>query len=329
MNFFGCVPRFLKTHGSWVLTVFGLVGFGTTVILTAKEAPKVYEETADAQMRKIDEVWDKYPAENTVITNGWMQEHADEIYLTGWEKFKIAFPIYLPSIVSGLASAGCFLGAQIINAKQQTALLAAYGLLATEYDQYRQVIRETEGEETDRQAVILARKRTAELEREIERMKKENGPFLYAIDTLPDVVFEDKPANVHEALMHFNRNLILRGENNLAELYNFFGLPESYTQDPMAKNYGWNEYENEITFEAGYMDFDILPVETNSGQEIRLIHCFIPPYDLNANYGESDSPDFLGIVMPGYDPAYMIETLKRFPSEKVPVEHPSLYAPHI
>lgn len=324
MGFFGCIPRFLKAHAGWVLNGIGTVGFGATVILAAKEAPEAKEAIEDAQLERFEaRAADKAPED---VHD--MIELSDEAFLNRWERFKIAVPYYIPAILTGLGTLACFWGGQVFNARKQTALIAAYGLLATEYDQYRQVIRETQGEETDKQAYILAHKKVRELEAEIKRLKEENGPFLYAIDTIPDVVFEAKPADIHEALMHFNRNLILRGENSLSELYRFIGLPDAFVHDKTAENFGWNEYENEITFEAGYADFSIVPVTTNSGEEIRLIHCFIPPYDLNASYGEVDSPDFTGIILPGYDPAYLIETLKRFPAEKVKVDHPALYAPH-
>ena len=139
MGFYGCIPRFIKNHASWILTALGLGGMTATVILTAKAAPEVSEEIRNESLRC---------GEETVL---YTDDQAYTVFvpkrLTFGEKFEIAAPKYLPAFLTGIASAGCFIGAQIINGKQQAALIAAYGLLAQEFNGYRSEVKDEIGAE--------------------------------------------------------------------------------------------------------------------------------------------------------------------------------------
>ena len=283
MGFVGCIPRFLKAHGGWILTLLGIGGFVGTTVLVANETPDAKEAVLDAWLEKQRETGD------------------DETELTVWETIKAGAPSYLPSILLGGGTIGCMVSAQIFNMKQQAALVTALGALATQFDQYRDVIRAEHGEEADKRALALSKKKIEELKEEIQRLKEANGPYLYGISTLPGVIFEAKPVDVQEAIMHFNRNLILGGENCLTELYEFLRLPESCYNRETSDAYGYNQYENEVDFDFSYVDFDIIGVFSKSGRMINMITPTLVPYRID-NWN-AEQADTYGMYeeLPGYD----------------------------
>lgn len=290
MNFVGCIPRFLKAHAGWVLTALGSAGLVGTVILTAKEAPEVEECIQEGEINSIEK-WCKETGYD-VYTMGVIEEFPDEAYLTTWEKIKIAFPIYLPAILMGTGTLACFWGAQIFNVKKQAALVAAYGSLVMQFDQYREAIKAEYGEEADKKAYAVSQMEVKRLRQEIEKLKEENGPFLYEFASLPGVIIEAKPGDISNGLMHFNRNMQLKGYNDLAELYSFCGVPESCYDKDLAGEYGWQEYENEVGFGVSYVDFVYRHVKnTPSGRPVIIIDTYVPPYEINVDYGFEGNPE--------------------------------------
>ena len=234
MGFFGCVPRFLKAHAGWVLTALGSAGLVGTAVLVAKEAP-VARQTIEVAALQDHEDWMRenvYP-EGSLDPEEFDIQLAENLEAAGewpglsfWEKTKIAFPIYIPAILTGAGTLACFWGAQIFNVKKQAALVAAYGTLAMQFDQYREAIKAEYGEEADKKAFEISQREVKKLQKEIELQKKENGPFLYTFASLPGVIFEAKPGQVFNGLMHYNHNAMNFTEVHLAMLYRFVGLPD-------------------------------------------------------------------------------------------------------
>jgi len=285
--------KFLEEKGGWILAALSCVGVITTSVLSANEAPKakqaINEEEYNRRMQFCAASAKQF-AENPELQS----IPVPDLSLTTWEKIKIATPIMLPSLISGGLTIGGIITNQAINAKKQNVLAlaaAGYSVLQTEYDQYRKVIRDTQSEEVDQEALRLAKMKAEALEDELARLKEENGPYLYSISTIPGLIFEAKPADIQEVFLHFNRNLVLRGTNDLAELYAFIGIPETEYDQNDSFRYGWNEYENQVSWESSFVDFDIEEVETGNGTVVRVITMAITPYDLTVDYTNENMMD--------------------------------------
>ena len=298
--------EFMEKNGGWILAGLSSIGVVVTSVLTAKEAPKAQEKIREAEYERH------------------MQFCAESE-----KKIKIAAPVMAPSLISGGLTIGSIVANQVINAKQQNVLAVAaagYSVLSNEYDQYRKVIRETQNEEVDATAYRMAKMRAEALEDELARYKEENGPYLYSISTIPGLIFEARPADIQEAFLHFNRNLMLRGTNDLAELYAFIGIPEiCYNQNDSFK-YGWNEYENQVSWESSFVDFDEEAVETGNGTVVRVISMPIAPYDLTVDYSNEN-------IMDHEYPVYNIKMTKDriegltqiFWDQVIKIDHPYIY----
>ena len=282
VGFFGCIPRFLKAHSDIVLMSLGSVGLVGTTVAVAKEAPKAETAVMEAELDKM-KAW----AEE----NGTNEVPKEVGKLSVWEKTKTVAPIYWPAILLGAATLGCFWGAFIIGAKQQAALVAAYGGLAAQFSQYREEVKAEHGEEADKRAFEFSKRKIKDLQEEIKQLKENTGPFLYEFAALPGVVFEKDPGQIDNVLMHFNRNAMLRGFNTLDELFHFCGIPESCYDVNAAKKYGWKEYENEVTFGIIYIDFYFIPTKNRNGRTVYVIDSYVPPYELEVDYGYEGNVD--------------------------------------
>ena len=293
-----------KVYG-WLLAGASSLGVIVTAGLAAHEAPKANEALEKARKEKGED-------------------------LTLWETIKIAGPCYAPAIISGGLTTGTILGNQALNSRQQTALMMAGAVgtgMMTEYDKYRRAIQAEQGEAVDARALERAKLTEEELQKEIARLKEERGPFFYCLSTLPGMIFEARPEDISDALLHFNRNLSINGANDLKELYTFIGIPENCFDDHESQQYGWIELTDMIEYESPYCDFDIDIFYTKNGTPVRVITMPICPYDLNVNYddGESTSNHFY----PLYDPSKTIEIIQesyQIPYEEViQIDHPYLY----
>lgn len=311
MGFFGCIPRFLKANAGWVLTALGSVGLVGTVILVAKETPEVEDNMEVALVKKVNNaakaIWleDQERDQYEIMDQAW-----DTTDWTFWDKAKVAIPIYLPAILTGAGTLACFWGGQIFNAKKQAALVAAYGALVMQFDQYREVIKAEYGEEVDQKALAVSQAETKRLRGEIQKLKEESGPFLYTFATLPGVIFEERPEQIYNALMHFNRNCILKGGNTLDELYQFAGLPDGCYDKSEAEKYGWQGYENEVNWGVSYVDFALVPIKNNYGRMVYVIDSYVPPYEVGVDYGYEGNVE--NYLYSGYNP-----TEAKFYAEKL------------
>ena len=280
MGFYGCIPRFIKNHASWILTALGLGGMAATVILTAKAAPSVHEEICCASYKDCDYADDK--GYGTIIPR----------QLSFGEKFEIAAPKYLPAFLTGVASAGCFIGAQIINGKQQAALIAAYGLLAQEFNGYRSEVKDEIGVERERQIFQANRQKMLAMQEENKRLRGSCDVQTYMITTLPNVTFNLKPGQLEKALYNFLIKYMDCGAASLSDLYEDIGIPktawdENYEDE--ADDYGWEDYENEVSWGSICVDFAIRQVHLQNEKTINLVCPTIPPYKLGLKYGYGDS----------------------------------------
>lgn len=302
MNFAGCIPRFLKAHGSLILTILSGFGLVATVVETAKVAPKaekdLREELHWQTHFRVDELMEEAEANGHDPDNWTDDEHAElydraeqETKLTIWDKIDVAGPHYIPVILLGLGTMACMAGAHILSVKQQASLLAAYGLLQKQFSAYRGEIREKYGEEADHEAYILSQKRIECLQNEVEQLKKLKGYATFGIATVPGLIFRANMAQIENAFLHFNRNLTLRGYACVKELHDMIGLPDVSPVLSPDEDYGWNEYMNQVNYEGAMIDFQMKDVVAYDGEIVHVIIPSVPPYRLDVE-DENDLQDY-------------------------------------
>lgn len=185
----------IKRNASTILTCVSAVGVVATTIMAVKATPKAVQLLEKAKKEKDDE-------------------------LTNLEVIKTVAPVYIPTVLTGAATVACIFGANILNKRNQAALMSAYGLLDATYKDYKNKVKEVYGEEAD-----------SKVNEEIAKDKydgtvvTEEGNVLF-YDEFSKRYFESTLYKVQEAEYRLNRDLIMRDYAYLNEFYEYLGIGE-------------------------------------------------------------------------------------------------------
>lgn len=213
--------RFLKRNSSTILTVIGAVGVVGTAVLAAKATPKALTLLEDAREEKGED-------------------------LTIMEKVVAAGPAYIPAVAVGASTIACVFGANILNKRDQAALMSAYALLDNSYREYRHKLEEIYGEEAGAQI----REEIAQ-DHYIEEEIRASDEKLMFFDFYSMQFFESTMEEVLSAEYRFNQNFIMSGSACLNEFYDMVGLPRiecGYQLGWAAKSGNSDVGLSEITF---------------------------------------------------------------------------------
>lgn len=239
--------RRIKLNSSTILTFLGAIGVVGTVVLAVSETPKAEALLQDATVEKGD-------------------------LLTGIEKIKVAAPAYIPSIIAGTATITCIFGANVLNKRQQAALISAYGLLERGYKEYQDKVKELAGEDMDRQ-----------VREGIARDKFESNPpvrtgssmCLFYEEHLGEY-FERTMEEVLDAELNVNKCFVENGVVTLNDLFDFLGMDDVDGADLI----GW-ESDSMIEFWGHtWINFDHRIGHLADGTEFYFIEPQIKPYSV-------------------------------------------------
>lgn len=247
---------FVKRNASTILTCLGGVGVVATTITAVKATPKALRLIEEAEQKKGEE-------------------------LTKWEKIKTTTMTYLPSIGLGITTIVCIFGSQILNKKQQAALMSAYALVDQSYKDYRRKLKELYGEEVDqevREAIAIEKAddigvRGGYLGTNCDlALEENNGKPQVFYDEHSGRYFESTIEQVLTAEYHLNRNYILRGYSYLNEFYEFLGIEETDYGSVL----GWAPNDDGMY----WIDFNHRKLESEEGKDVYIIEMpFEPTYD--------------------------------------------------
>ena len=248
---------FCKRNASTILTIIGGVGVVVTSIMAVKATPKVMTILEQAKEEKGEE-------------------------LTKVEKIKMAGPSYIPATIVGIGTLTCIFGANVLNKRQQAALVSAYTLVDSSYKQYRHKLVELYGKETHNEIVnAIAVEKAKEVGIYAESLCANTcltddeacGEPVLFYDEFGGRYFESTIEQVITAEYHINRNFVLRGYATLNELYDFLGLePTDY-----GNTVGWA-----VVDDFYWLDFNHRKTVLEDGLECYILESYWEP-----------SPEFL------------------------------------
>lgn len=228
---------FLNRNASTILTVIGGAGVVATAVLAVRETPKAMRNVQEATEEKGEE-------------------------LTTFEVIKAAGPAYIPAVIAGTATLACIFGANVLNKRQQAALMSAYALLNTNFKNYQKKAEELYGEG----AGIRIREEVAKDDYEETEIKVEEGKELF-YDMYSNRYFQSTLYDVQQAEYRLNRNLITRDYAYLNEFYEELGI------EPVIAGYslGWSRAANLDVYWQEWIDFDHEKVTMDDGLECHII----------------------------------------------------------
>ena len=116
----------LSEHSPEILVGVGIAGMITTTVLAVKATPKALE----------------------LIEERKEEENLDT--LTPVETIQTTWKCYIPTIISGVTSIACLIGASSVHVKRNAALATAYKLSETALTEYREKVVETIGENKEK-----------------------------------------------------------------------------------------------------------------------------------------------------------------------------------
>lgn len=228
---------YLKKNGSTILTCIGAVGVVATGVSAVKATPKAMQLLELAEEQKGEE-------------------------LTKLETVKVAGPVYIPSFIIGASTIACIVGANVLNKRQQAALMSAYALLDNSYKEYKNKMKEMYGAESD----VLVRKELAKDRYKDEDIVWDDDTELF-YDDFSGRYFESTAKDVIQAEYNLNRQMATCSGAYLNEFYEFLGIDTI----PAGNELGWSTGILESHYWAQWIEFDHTKVVMDDGLECTII----------------------------------------------------------
>lgn len=237
----------ISKHSPEILTGIGIAGMITTTVLAVKATPKALDLIENKREELKLDPSDKMHPLDTI---------------------KTAWKCYIPSVITGVTSVACLIGASSVNARRNAALATAYNLSATALSEYKDKVLETVGEKKEK----IIRDKVAE-----EHIKKEpvnqsaiivsgNGNTR-CFDTITKRRFTSDIETIRKIVNELNRRMI-GGEDyiSLNEFYYELGLDGSSIGDDL----GWN-------VESGLIELDFSAQLDTDGVPCIVIDYMVAP----------------------------------------------------
>ena len=237
---------FANRHGATILTCVGGAGVITTAVLSVMATPKALR----------------------------LMEHAEEEKgekLTKLEIIKVAGPVYIPAVASGLGTLACIFGANLLNKRQQAALISAYAFLDNTHKEYKKKVVELYGEEADKEV----RSQIAKDKYEKVNIVLDDDKKLF-FDDFSGRYFESTSADVIRAEYEVNKKISLWGGAEVNEFYELLGIPQMSALNRM----GWSTGGLMADTWKDWLDFKHDKVIMDDGLECTIISAWPEPmYD--------------------------------------------------
>lgn len=218
----GAVTQFLVRNAPKILTGIAVGGTVVTAVLAAKE-------TMIAQ-----EVVDAYKTENPDATKK--------------DIFKKAAPVYLPSVISGVATIGCIIGAQVLNGNHIALLEGACStasIVATERHKALESVLGAAKSKEVREAEALEKARTTQF-KESEVFCTGDGTALF-MEPWTRRFFRSCYNAIEKAKFDTLEEIKGRSEVTMNDFFFNLHIPPADAGKP----FGWNE-EHPIDFHILY-----------------------------------------------------------------------------
>lgn len=122
----------MKINMSTVLTLAGAIGVGATAFLAVSETPRALKLCEALRLDRVN----NYEEEPTKL-----------------DYVKVAWKCYIPAAAAGLSTIACIFGANVLNRRQQAALMSAYALTDRAYKEYRSKVREVGSDHMDSEII--------------------------------------------------------------------------------------------------------------------------------------------------------------------------------
>lgn len=231
-------------HSPEILTGVGIAGMITTTVLAVRATPTALD--------LIDEA----------------KKHKGEDKLTPVETVKATWKVYIPAVVTGVASTVCLIGASRVNLKRNAALATAYKLSETALAEYREKVIEVVGENKERQVREAIDKDYVE-KHPVSKSTvviTGNGTSLCVDPLAPGRYFESSIDNIKRAESRLNLMLVRNDYASLNDFYDELGVDHT----KLGYDLGWKVSDGEV-------EIDFTTQLSDDGRPCIVINYLTPP----------------------------------------------------
>ena len=244
LNFRGYVTE----HSPEILTGLGITGMISSTVLAVKATPKAME-LIEERRREV----------NTCFRD-------DDISVK--EKIMVAWKPYLPSIIIGIGSSICLIGACSLNNRRKAALATAYAISERAFSSYKDEVIQTIGEKKEKSI------RDKVAQKDIENNPVNDGNVIITSkgetlcrDSISGRYFKSDLDDIRKIINEINRDMTYNNYISLNEYYSRLGLEPIKDGDYI----GWN-------IEKGLLELDFDACIAQNDQPCIVIDYNITPF---------------------------------------------------
>lgn len=214
------IGTIIGKHSPIILTSTAAAGVVVTAVLAAKAAPHATRDILDAESERTEP-------------------------LTKIEKVRLTWQHYVPAAAVGGATIACIIGANTISTRRQAALMSAYTLTETAFQEYKAKTAEIHGEKKAQKIRDeVVQDRVAALPESTEVIITGDGKVL-CYETISGRLFESDVESIRKAQNDINQTMVHEMSASLNDFYHLIGLPATQL------DLGWNLDKNlDISFTA-------------------------------------------------------------------------------
>lgn len=239
------VEKLAVDNSPVLLTAIGVAGTIGTAILTHRAATRA-EIWRNNQMRRVEDGTRFEPDKREQFDNTWM--------------------LYIPPVVSGVATVSAIVLANHIGTKRAAALAAAYTISEKAYTEYREKVVERIGEKDERQI------RNNVAQDRVRQMPPTEGNVLMVaggdhlfMEMYTSRYFRSDIETIRKAVNEINFRINTHGYASISDFYDLVNLSHTAVSDEM----GWNSDK--------LMDVEYNAVLSDTGQPCVAINFMTGP----------------------------------------------------
>lgn len=264
-NLFKSVKLAVVKRSPEILTGVGIAGMITTTILAVRSTTKALElievEKRRQNKKIVEEAKKKGKTSCKQVTK-----------LEPVEIIKVCWRVYVPTVITGVSSIACLVGASSVNARRNAALATAYNLSKTALTEYREKVVETLGKDQDES--IRKSIDNDHIERKPvtknEVIVTDNGDTL-CYDSISGRYFKSSIDQIKKAENYINRTVLTEMYVSLNEFYDELDLDHT----KLGNDLGWN-------IDDGLIEIDFSSQIADNGKP-----CVVVNYSVTPRYGYS------------------------------------------
>lgn len=225
--------KWSKRYSPELLTGVGIAGLVITTIMAVKATPKALK----------------------LIEN--KKEETDTEKLAPIETVKTTWKCYIPSVITGVTSIVCIVGANSLNTRRKAALAAAYTISEAALTEYKDKVIQTIGEKKEQEI------REAIVQDKIDNNPVENTQVIVTgkgttrcFDVYTGRYFDSNIDLIRSAVNDLNEQLLKEGTVTLNDFYYLIGLENI----PIGDDIGWNANKGQVRIDfSSHLSSDKTP----------------------------------------------------------------------